>query len=271
MNNPQIAVSSWALHRTLGSPPFRGVEDGLTDSPELRHALLKLPAQIAAHGIGAMELCHFHLPARDEAFLRQLRAALDHAGVKLHALLVDDGDLTSAETAHRDMEWIGDWLPVAERLGAQKVRVIAGKTNGENAVSTSAMLLRLLARYAAAHHLRLTTENWFPLLSSPVAVLRLLEETEGRVGLNLDFGNWSGESKYDDLAAIAPFAESCHAKADFAADGTLVADDYARCLNLPYPPEFRGPFTLVAGGPHDDWQGIEATRDFILQHFAGKS
>lgn len=271
MKDPIIAVSSWALHRTLGSPPFRGVEDGLTDTIELRHALLKLPSQIAAHGIHMMELCHFHLPSRDEAFLHQLRAALDHAGVKLHALLVDDGDLTSAKNGHRDLEWIFDWLPVAEQLGAQKVRVIGGKTTCDTAVSISAMMLRLLSRYASAHNLRLTTENWFPVLSSPAALRQLLEATEGRVGLNHDFGNWGGVTKYDDLAAIAPYAESCHAKADFAADGSLMADDYARCLALPYSPEFYGPFTIVAGGPHDDWQGIETTRDFILQHFAGTS
>lgn len=270
MNSPQIAVSSWALHRTLGSPPFRGVEDGLTDSAELRQALLNLPGQIAAHGIFTMELCHFHLPARDDTFLQQLREALETASVQLHALLVDDGDLTSAQTGHRDLEWICDWLPIAERLGAQKVRVIAGKTAGEKAVSTAAMMLRLLARYATAHHLKLTTENWYSVLSSPNAVRALLEETETRVGFNLDFGNWSGESKYDDLAAIAPFAGSCHAKADFHADGTLVADDYARCLSLPYPADFRGPFTLVAGGPDDDWHGITASRDFILKHFQGK-
>ena len=269
MNSPQIAVSSWALHRTLGSPPFRGVEDELVDSAELRQALLKLPAQIAAHGIFAMELCHFHLPTRDEAFIQELRAALDVAGVQLHALLVDDGDLTSAQTGHRDLEWICDWLPVAERLGAQKVRVIAGKTGGEKAVSTSAMMLRLLARYATAHHLRLTTENWFAVLSSPAAVRQLLEETENRVGLNLDFGNWSSASKYKDLAAIAQFAESTHAKADFGESGEIHTDDFVSCLDLPYPPEFRGPFTIVAGGPHDDWQGIEATRDIIQQHFHG--
>ncbi len=268
-NSPVIAVSSWALHRTLGAPPFWGVEGAPHGSDELHEALLSLPSQISAHGIFVMELCHFHLPTLEESFLTELRSRMKNAGVTLHALLVDDGDLTSPENGHRDMDWICEWLPIAAKLGAQKVRVIAGKSNGEKAAETSAMLLRLLARYADAQGLRLTTENWFPVLSSPAAVLQVLEQTEGRVGLNLDFGNWSGASKYDDLAAIAPHAESCHAKADFNADGTIVADDYSRCLALPYPSDFRGPFTLVAGGPSaNDWDGIKASRDFILEYFS---
>ena len=263
MKDPIIAVSSWALHRTLGAPPFWGVGGTPNDTPELRGALLALPAQIATRHIQVMELCHFHLPTLDGEFLSELRGALAESGVTLHALLVDDGDLTNPQTCQRDLQWIGDWLPVASALGAQKVRVIAGKTTGEKAISTSAMLLRLLSRYAAAEGLRLTTENWFPPLASPASVLALLDACEGAVGLNLDFGNWSGPTKYDDLATIAPRAESCHAKADFKDDGTLDADDYAQCLSLPYPADFRGPFTLVAG----DWPGIEATRDFILSHF----
>jgi sugar phosphate isomerase/epimerase len=152
-------------------------------------------------------------------------------------------------------------------LGAQKVRVIAGKTTEKDAVATSAMLLRLMSRYAESHNLRLSTENWYPVLSTPEAVLQVMRETEGRVGFNLDFGNWDGPSKYEDLAAIAPHAESCHAKANFV--GTAVdAGDYTRCLNLPYPDGFRGPFTIVAGGPDNDWQGIEATRDFVIEHYS---
>jgi sugar phosphate isomerase/epimerase len=268
--SPIIAVSSWALHHELGSPPFWGVGAEPSGSKQLQQDLLALPAQVAARGIQTMELCHFHLSTLDNASLRDFRKALDNAGVTLHALLVDDGDITNEETGHRDLEWINEWFPIAAELGAQKVRVIAGKTTDKDAVSKSAMLLRLMSRYAETHNLRLTTENWYPVLSTPDAVLQLLQETEGRVGLNLDFGNWDGPTKYDDLAAIAPHAESCHAKANFE-DLSVKADDYAHCLNLPYPDDFRGPFTLVAGGRDNDWQGIEATRDFIQDHFSGNS
>ncbi len=47
---------------------------------------------------------------------------------------------------------------------------------------------------------------------TPDAVLALMESQGGELGLCLDFGNWE-ESKYRNLAAIAPLAESCHANA----------------------------------------------------------
>ncbi len=266
MKEPIIAVSSWALHEELGKPAFYGAADA--QIPIETHnkgelSLLELPAALKARGIRTMEVCHFHLPSRDKNYLEALREKLDISGVTLHALLIDDGDLTSPQTGPHDLEWIHDWLPVASRLGAQKARVIAGKTKGEGCLSTAALMLRLLSRYADALKVQLTTENWFPLLETPASVKRLLLDTQERVQLNLDFGNWSGPDKYDRLAAIAPLATSCHAKADFADSGEIYADDFISCLDLPYPDDFRGPFTLVAGG----WSGIESARDVILQRF----
>ena len=48
------------------------------------------------------------------------------------------------------------------------------------------------------------TENWFALLARPAEVLGLLDRLEGAVGLCVDFGNWGGAAKYEDLAAILP-------------------------------------------------------------------
>ena len=264
--DPIIAVSSWALHEELGQPAFYGADT--KEIPLETHnrgelSLLEMPAALKARGIKTMEICHFHLPSRDKAYLESLREAMDISGVTLHALLIDDGDLSSPQTGPRDLEWIHDWLPVAAQLGAQKARVIAGKTKGEGCLQTSAMMLRLLSRYAEALKVHVTTENWFPLLDSPSAVKQLLNDTEGRIGLNLDFGNWSGGDKYERLAAIAPLASSCHAKADFAEDGSIYFDDFLSCLSLPYPVDFRGPFTLVAGG----WKGVDSACEVILHGF----
>ena len=52
--------------------------------------LLDLPARVADAGFGTMEICHFHFPRRDPAYLAELRAAIDRAGVRLLSLLIDD-------------------------------------------------------------------------------------------------------------------------------------------------------------------------------------
>jgi hypothetical protein len=104
---------------------------------------------------------------------------------------------------------------------------------------------------------RVTTENWFALLSRPEHVHELLDRLEGAVGLNGDFGNWGGPTKYDDLEAIFPRAESSHAKAHFPAEGEMDLDDYVACLEIARRAEFSGPYTLVYDGPgNDEWRGL---------------
>ncbi|HEX9996928.1 MAG TPA: TIM barrel protein [Abditibacterium sp.] len=258
-------VSSWAVHDDLGAPPISGVESGavISDFKNSNAAisLLELPAELAKRGFDCLQICQFHLPTRDAAYLDELRASIESSGLQLHALLADDGDLTHPENGARDENWIADWLPIAAKLGAKNVRVIAGKTKGEDALQRSAAALKRLAAQGESQGVSIITENWFDLLDSPAAVHELLGQTEGKIGFLLDFGNWNGEDKHEKLAQIAPLANSCHAKAEFLESGALDEADYARSLRLPYSPEFRGPFVLVNGGLN----GIGKLRDFIGQ------
>src|SRR4051812_13050187 len=81
----RFAVSSWSLDGML--------RDGL--------ALADLPAQLAKHSIGALELCHFHLPSNAPGYLAELRAALERARVELYSLLIDAGDITAPDPRQR--------------------------------------------------------------------------------------------------------------------------------------------------------------------------
>lgn len=270
---PIVGVSSWSFHRNLGEPEFYGVLEGEA-IPVASHnngatTLLELPQQMAARGFQILEICHFHLPSRDAGYLREFKSAMQDSNIQLLSLLVDEGDITHPQNGARDAAWIESWMPVAQELGAQKVRVIAGQSTPAGALQQSARTLKQLAARAGENGLRLTTENWFDVLVSPQNVLQLLDACEGQVGFNLDFGNWSGADKYEDLAAIAPRAESCHAKAEYSAANEIEAEDYARCLQLMGAVNFNGPFTLVSGGVgENDWQGVERARDFITDFFS---
>jgi sugar phosphate isomerase/epimerase len=267
-DNPTIAVSSWALHRALGAPPILGPEHGPA-IPSGAHgkgrlSLLELPAELASHGYRTMEICHFHLPSREAAYLDELRAALEGSGVSLLSLLVDEGDLTHPEHGRRDLEWIREWIPVAAQLGAERMRVIAGKTTAGGATETVIGAFRELAAQAGDAGVRLTTENWFSVTATPAPLLHILDETRGEVGLNLDFGNWGGETKYQNLAQIAPRAETCHAQANSTGQTSIDREDYGKILALLSSAGFNGPFTLVESGPgSDEWQGLEVRAQFI--------
>ncbi len=271
----RLSVSTWSLHHHLGGPAISGPaisgpnrETPNHEVPSGARQLLELPAQLGAFGIRTLEICHFHLPSRDAAFLAELRAEIDRNGIELWALLIDEGDLNSPLHAPRDEKWIASWLPVTAQLGAKNARIIAGKgapTPENQAQSVAA--LRNLANDADALGLRLLTENWFDLTGTPAATLQLLDAMQGRLGLMLDFGNWKGDAKYQDLAQIAAYAESCHTKAGFQ-NGEIERADYLKCLEITKNAGFNGPYTLIYDSGGDEWSGLSAEREVVAPFLA---
>jgi len=269
---PRLSVSTWSLHRALGQPAIYGPEGGIQPSSFAEKsgvlALLDLPQRLHAFGLSTLEICHFHLPSLEQAYLAELRAALEQAHIELFSLLVDGGDITHPTHGSRDLAWITSWAEVASQLGAKCIRVIAGKSQPtEETLQTSIQGLSYILLHADTWGIRVMTENWFPLLAQPQTVHSLLERLEGRVGLCFDFGNWSGPSKYEDLRAIAPLAESCHTKAHFSPSGEMDKDDYIRCLDITRAAGFSGPYTLIYDGPDkDEWAGIASEREIVLPY-----
>ncbi len=157
------------------------------------------------------------------------------------------------------------WIDIAGELGAGCARVIGGKAApSEATLAQSRTVLAQLAERAKTAGIRLMTENWFSILSTPQNVNAVLGELEDKVGLCLDFGNWRGGTKYADLAAIAPMAESCHTKAHFPAPREMDKEDYVQCLELTQKAGFAGPHTLIYDGPGDDeWEALALEREVV--------
>lgn len=273
----RIAVSTWSLHRTLGVTFPHDLDTQGVGAREESYGpgsarLIDLPALVKSHWIERLEVCSFHLPSRDAGYLAEFRDALASAGVALQTLLIEAGDLSDPATADRDGKWISGWVETAIALGAEHARIIAGKQKpSREAIDLAAAGLNTIADRHAEAPIRLVTENWFDLLATPELVHELLDRTEGKIGLNGDFGNWSGPDKYDDLTSIFPRAELCHAKASFT-DGVLDADDYGQCLHAAESTGYDGPYTLIfdAQTP-SEWAGIAAERASILDRLAKRA
>jgi hypothetical protein len=267
----RLSLSTWALHCALGTvaPGRPGDPDALLMQPQAGTLdLLDVPKELASRGIFTMELCHFHLPDRSDAYLEKLRAALKESGVELWSLLIDDGDLTHPEHGERDRAWILSWIDTASRLGATCARVIAGKQppTDEN-LEKAAAQLKLLVMEAYVRGVRVLTENWFPTLSTPEAVGKLIYALDGSVGLNFDFGNWSGPQKYDHLRKIIRWAEGSHAKCDFI-DGAPDAEDFIKTLEITREGGYSGPYSIVHGEASNLWGSIEAQKALIQPFLA---
>ncbi len=251
--NSRLGVSTWSLNQSLsaGTP------------------LLDVPAQVAAHGLGKLEVCHFHLPSTNDDYVAKFRAALDSAGVEFYTLLIDEGDITHPDPTERKkaLALIGDWIDIAAELGAKRVRVIGGNAEpSEPALHLSEAGFRKILTQADDCGIDVVTENWHRLLDHPAEVRTLLERLDGRVGLKLDFGNWHGDRKYDDLPLIADLADCTHAKAYFPQPGQMDADDFARCLDICAAANFAGPHILIFSDPGDEWASLDQMRDATLPY-----
>ncbi|WP_169196206.1 TIM barrel protein [Devosia sp. MC1541] len=265
----RIAVSTWSLHRLLGTTyPHDLDSNEVTGMAETygsgTETLLGLPSVLANHGYNRLEIVSFHLRSRDPIYLAELRDQLNIAKVTLQTLLIDAGDMTDPIHHQRDTNWIAGWVEVANALGAQNARVIAGKQKPrpETLAASLAGFKNLLK--ANSGETRIVTENWYDLLSTPESVHTLLDRLDGRVGLLADFGNFTGPNKYAELKSIFPRAELCHAKADFI-DGVLNQDDYAQCISIAEAARYQGRYTLIFDAREpSEWHGLAKERDFIL-------
>lgn len=270
----RIAVSTWSLHRLLGTIYPHDLATSAIGAGDDRYgegteSLLGLPSVLANHGYHRLEVVSFHMRSRDSIYLAELRDQFTRAEVTLQTLLIDAGDITHPEDGARDEAWIAGWIEVANELGAQNARIIAGKQKPTKTnIDRSVAALKRLASANEGSSVRLVTENWFDLLSTPEAVHEVLDRLDGRVGLLGDFGNWSGDSKYEDLASIFARAELSHAKANFVA-GQLDEADYGACVGAAEEAGYKGPYTLIFDADQpNEWAGLAQERDFILSLLA---
>ena len=266
----RIAVSTWSLHRLLGMTfphDLTTTEVGPMQETygEGEESLLGLPSVLANHGYHRLEIVSFHLRSRDPIYLGELRDQLRIAEVRLQTLLIDAGDISHPEYGARDQAWIASWIEVANELGAENARIIAGKQKPtRDALDRSVKALAALADGNSGSSVRLVTENWFDLLAEPAHVHYLLDKLDGRIGLLGDFGNWGGPNKYSDLRSIFGRAELCHAKAQFI-DGDLDEADFGECVRLAEEAGYKGPYTLIFDSDTPgEWHGLSTERDFIL-------
>ncbi len=243
----RFATSSWSLDGLLSA--------GLP--------LLELPSELHKHGIGTLELCHFHLPSTEPDYLAALRSRLEAADIELFSVLIDAGDVAAPDPAvlAAGLELIRRYIRAAAALGAERVRISAGQQPATpQTLAQSAAQLTGLMTYAAAAGIAVGTENWQLTAQHPEAVLHLLDACPEGLGLCVDTGNAEAATnnladKYDTLAQLLPRATSVHFKAHTTPAG-LDLEDAGRCLELLCAASFTGPLSLIYDRKHSEWEGL---------------
>lgn len=253
----RLSLTSWSLHRELTSGAI---------------ALTELPARAHAAGIDTLELCHFHLPSTDPAYLAELRAAFAAAGVELFSVLIDAGDISTADPERRaaDLAMVEQWIDIAAALGAQGVRVVGGEAPADDAAALERSVegLRRVAAYAAKRGVRVRTENFKSLLSTSANCNQVLDTLSGSVGLCADIGNFPRARRSTEFGAVAGRAEVVHVKAEYDSNGTLQAAELCDSLDAGAAAGFDGPFTLVFDRGGDSWGGVAELAGVVKPYLA---
>jgi sugar phosphate isomerase/epimerase len=214
-------------------------------------------------GIDTLEVCHFHL-VQDPHELERFHGACVRSQTRLFQLLIDAGDITHPTDTIAHLEWIGGWIGAAAHAGFERVRIIGGMQPPTlETMRRAAEGFRMLQAVAQSQKVEISTENWHELLATADAVTELLDCLSGEIGLVADFGNFSGPSKYEELAAIAPLATSLHAKCNFNG-GEPDAEDFDKCLEIVARTGFKGVATLVHPEPSDNWAALAKQKALFL-------
>ena len=259
----KLAISSWTVHGALGAPWYMPDDDGVMmnqrDPQPAQLTLLELPAFIAADGFKLLEICNFHLPSIADDYLAKLRRAIDDAGVTLVNLLIDTGNLSSADDAERrgDIAAAKRWQDVAVKLGARGVRIDCGtEAPTPQAIERSIIALRELIDYGASIGLSATTENWRKTSVESYNLLEIMQSVGRPLQLCVDFGNAAKTSdKYATMQALLPLATSLHCKGNFDGEALDVAE-FQRSLSLVRDADFAGHVALIYDGTDGEWDKV---------------
>ena len=278
----RVSVSSWSLHRALGSVWLDDFSAEKLTPPNGTAAisLLQLPGLAAQHGIHTLEICHFHFPSRDHGYLAELASEAAGAGVEIFSVLIDDGDITAADPQVREvqLDWIRGWIDTASILGAKAARVVAGEASvpadtanlaDHPSIQMSALQLQSLHAYGADKGVKVFTENFRPLSLKADHLIAILELCDDQITICADFGNFKGPDRYAEFAKIAPWATSGHAKAQYEEDGSIIPDDLAGGIQVLKQRGFAGPLSLIFDQPMasgwTEWDYLDA-----MKHVADK-
>jgi hypothetical protein len=294
----EIALSTWSLHEQLGPRRLTKRDaNGIKQPHEIPHpqtmSLLDFIAQARPKvGVDQIELCAFHVPSREPAYIAQLKGALRENRLGVISMPIDAGNISVADEGWRegDLAEIEEWMELAADLGAKYVR-----SNASSYVARDEALAPLdvtiasysrLADYASKRGMQMTIENHGGLTTDPEVIVKIVEAVgPKRIKVCLDTGGFppvagrqgnpipptdlDPEPLYKDLARIAPYTGIIHAKTVwFDAQGKHLAFDAHKTLRIVKDTGFDGPVSIEYGGGVDEWTNAQRTKRIIEEVFA---
>jgi L-ribulose-5-phosphate 3-epimerase len=263
----EISLAEWSLHKALRAGKLTNL-----DFPKVARRDFDI------HGVEYVNQ-FFKDKARDENYLRELKAICDGEGVQSVLIMCDgEGNLGDPSDTGRAkaVENHHKWAEAAKFLGCHSIRVNAATGNVgsfEEQQKRAADGLARLGEYTHTLGINTIVENHGGLSSNGAwlaGVMRMVNKPY--VGTLPDFGNFyidraKGEQydRYQGTEELMPFAKGVSAKShDFDAAGNEVHTDYRRMLQIVKAAGYRGYVGIeYEGTAIDEYAGVRATKKLL--------
>lgn len=197
-------------------------------------------------GMDGVELTSYYFPTTDRTYLNDLKRKAHTLGLAISGTAIgSDFAQPDAEKRRAHVQMTKDWTDHSVVLGAPTLRVFAGPvregSTQEEAFGWVVECLQECAAYAAERGVLLALENHGGLTGNADQTLALLNAVDNEwLGLNLDFGNFSGADAYEQLARCAPYAVATHAKIVYNGVEGREKVDYQRVRTMMEQVGYRG-------------------------------
>lgn len=270
-----FSISTWSMRQSLG--PLRWtIWNEETKRQEIREEwkpqeleLTDLPMEAKRNGLSYLEVCHFQIPSTDAAYLAELRASFESAGIGFLTLLVDYGDISSPDAIRResDIAYLRGWIEAAAKAGAAAVRVVAGEQPADDAaaIARSCSALKQLAQYGAERGVRVVTENFRPLTATLSSWSSIMSKVGSIVPTIIDFGNFQASEKANGISYGASMAHSIHAKPNYLSDGSVDAQELGMMLRILKDRGCSVPLSIIADKGDTRWDQINTIKSLISE------
>ncbi len=254
----RVGVSSWSFHTLFQrrDSPAAALMD-VRDFPEM------VADRYHVHNV---EIILPHFLSAEPSLIRDFKVRLDRAHSRLlnvpldFAALWNKPAISSTDPAERDaaLAMYRRGIDIAHDLGSPSVRCDPGMVNLEDPALTIDAY-RQLAAHAAAKGITVVVENHGQISKNPDVLVTILRAAG--VGALPDFGNFPDEqTREHGLRALFPLAGGvAHAK-------LREGQDFARCMRIAKESDFKGAFSIEAGGRGDPYVEVQEIADALVEN-----
>jgi len=213
--------------------------------------------------LDGVELLGDHFPSKDRSFLRDLKKACIDRHLTI-AMVSAGGHLTTPDDAKRkaDVAEIGQWMDIAQYLGAPLVRFFCGsgkelKAGGKELYAKVLAAMKKVAEMGKKKGIIAALENHGGTTADQLLSLRQ-DVNSPWLAFTLDTGNFPptsavGPETYASIERCAPYAAIVHAKfLNVREDGRDDDVDWERIRGILMKAGFRGFLSVEYEGKNPD-------------------